>query len=65
MALTADREPDVLIASDDDLRQAVRVALARLNLTYAELAVQARGGCFQSEQARITWMAIRDLAEQS
>ncbi len=65
MALTADREPDVLVATDDDLREAVRTALARLHLTYGELAEQARSGRFQSEQARITWMAIRDLAEST
>ncbi|MGH9280665.1 MAG: hypothetical protein ACRD12_21555 [Acidimicrobiales bacterium] len=53
----------MLVASDDDLREAVRSALARLNLTYAELADQGRRGRFQSEHARITWMAIRDLAD--
>lgn len=65
MALTADWEPDVLVASDDDLRSAVRSALARLDLTYAELADQARKGRFQSERARIAWMAIRDLGDFS
>lgn len=63
MAITADREPDVLVASDEDLREAVRSALARLDLSYAELQEQACGGRFQSERARMTWMAIRDLAE--
>lgn len=64
MAITTDRpagDPDFLVASDDDLRAAVHNALERLQLSWDELADQARRGAFSSDLARLTWKTIRDL----
>lgn len=52
---------DVEEATDDDLRVAVREALARCGLTFDELAEQARTGSFDTVAARLAWVAIGDL----
>jgi hypothetical protein len=59
-----DHEPEQdLIATDDDLRNAVRVALEALDITFAELAEEARNRQFSSDLARRTWMVIGDLGQ--
>lgn len=60
-AVVPDEDETVMMASEDDLRQAVRGALQRCGLTYAELATQARSGRFENVQARMAWVAIGDL----
>lgn len=59
MALAHDDES--LVASDLDVQIAVRRALGRIGMTYAELEQQARIGKFSSELARTTWTGLRDL----
>lgn len=59
-ALLPDRQ-DLLEASQEDLRVAVRLALTRSGLTFAELAEQAEKGRFDSIRARRAWVAIGDL----
>jgi hypothetical protein len=51
------------IATDEDLRSAVREALQALDVTFAELAEQARLRHFSSDLARRTWMVIGDLSQ--
>lgn len=64
MTLLVD-DNDTLIATDEDLRVAVKKALARVGLSYEQLAEQARSGRFESEAARVTWVALCDLGEFS
>lgn len=48
--------------TDADIRLSVRRALRRAgNVTYDELAEQARHGDFDSMRARVAWLAVRDL----
>ncbi len=54
---------EVLEATDDDLRIAVRHALQRAGCTFEELATQAKSGDFQSVRARMAWVAIADLRD--
>ena len=53
--------PYVIEATEDDLRVALKNALARAGCTYDELAAQARTGRFDSIRARMAWVAIGDL----
>jgi hypothetical protein len=62
MALTADR-PETEVATDDDLREAVRAALQRVGMTFEDLEREAHAGRFSSDRARLTWVAICDLAD--
>lgn len=59
-AVLPDR-PEVVEASEDDLRVAVGHALARSGFTFDQLAEQARTGQFESVRARLAWVAIGDL----
>ena len=62
MTAVAD-QPDVVEATEADLRRALKRALKRAGVTYAELAEQAKTGRFESVQARLAWVAIGDLGE--
>jgi hypothetical protein len=59
--------PDAYVeaASKADIRRAVRSSLRELGITYQELERQARRGRFQSQQARLVWIAIRDLGQEA
>lgn len=63
MAIAETYDQGVEIATDEDIRIAVATTLNRLGMTYEQLAEQAETGAFSSEQARIAWMALRDLAD--
>jgi len=52
----------VQVATDDDVRSAVRDSLSGLGLTFDELRAQAEADRFDSDLARRTWLAIADLA---
>jgi hypothetical protein len=68
MTAAAPRDlPDAYVeeASAEDIRRAVRRSLAELGITYRELERQARRGRFQSERARLVWIAIRDLGQEA
>jgi hypothetical protein len=53
---------DVEIASRDDVQRFVTEALASLGLSFDELERQAQLGRFDSDRARLVWMAIRHVA---
>jgi len=55
----------VEVASKEDIRRAVRRSLRELGITYQELERQAHHGRFQSERARLVWIAIRDLGQEA
>jgi hypothetical protein len=57
MSVRSDNQ-DVHEATDDEMREGVKRALDRLDLTYAQLERQAREGQFSSEEARLVWFAI-------
>lgn len=62
MTAVAERpESDVVEATAADLEIAVQNALGRADLTFDELADQARTGDFESVRARLAWVAIGDL----
>ena len=54
---------EVIEATDEDLRLAVRTALKHAGFTFDELAAQADADDFASPRARMTWSAIRDLRD--
>lgn len=62
MTATLPDQPDVVEATEDDLRVAVQHALDYAGLTYEQLAEQARHGTFESVRARLAWVAVGDLA---
>jgi hypothetical protein len=62
MAQPAPKDEGVEVASDDDLRQFREASLRALGLTFEELEEQAKQGSFASDRARLTWIAIADLA---
>jgi len=62
MARRALRDDGVEVASEDDLRRFRGASLQALGLTFEELEEQAKQGSFASDRARLTWMAIADLA---
>ena len=49
------------VATDADLRVAVRVALASIGRTYEELANEAACRRFSSDRAHRVWVAIAGL----
>jgi hypothetical protein len=53
--------PDVIEASDEDLRRALRRAERRSGFTYEQLAEQASTGHFENVRARLAWVAIGNL----
>ena len=53
---------DVEIATRDDVQRFVTEALASLGLSFDELERQAQLGRFDSDRARLVWMAIRRVA---
>lgn len=55
-------QQEVDIVTDEDIQSAMTSALEKLGITIEALKEQARDGKFQSERARLTWFAIRDLA---
>jgi hypothetical protein len=61
MTATLPDRPDVIEASEQDLREAVRHALARSGFTFDELQAQAASGHFETVRARMAWVAIGDL----
>lgn len=63
MTATLPERPDVIVADEDDLREAVRRTLERSGLSFEELAEQARTGNFKTVRARMAWVAIGDLGE--
>lgn len=65
MAQRAPKDDGVEVASDDDLRQFREASLRALGLTFEELEEQAKQGSFVSDRARLTWMAIADLAQSA
>jgi len=52
---------DVEVATEADLRIAVKNALDHCGLTYEQLEAQAKSGDFDSVRARIAWVAIGGL----
>jgi hypothetical protein len=56
---------DVDIISSDDVRRSVTEALASLGISLDELERQAADGRFESDRARLVWMAIRRVARAS
>jgi hypothetical protein len=52
---------NVVDASDEDLRLAMKRALLHAGVTYEELERQARTGDFQSVRAQMAWVAIGGL----
>lgn len=65
MAQRAPKDDGVEVASADDLRQFRDASLRALGLTFEELEEQAKQGSFTSDRARLTWMAIADLAQSA
>lgn len=65
MAQRAPKDNGVQVASEDDLRQFREASLRALGLTFDELEEQAKQGLFASDRARLTWMAIADLAQSA
>lgn len=65
MAQRASKDDGVEVASEDDLRQFREASLRALGLTFEELEEQAQQGSFASDRARLTWMAIADLAQSA
>src|SRR5262245_10140051 len=66
MTAAASVEPPdayVEVAAEEDVRHAVRRSLRELGITYQELEQQAHRGRFQSNRARLVWMAIRDVGQ--
>ncbi len=61
-AILPDR-PDVVEASEEDLRAAVGHALQRSGFNLEQLAEQARTGRFESIKARLAWVAIGDVTD--
>ncbi len=59
-AVLPDR-PDLVEATEDDLRVAVQRALEDAGVTFEELKSQAESGRFASLRARLAWMAVQDL----
>ena len=55
--------PNVIEASDSELRRSIRNAEKRSGYTYDQLAEQARTGDFESFKARLAWVAIGGLRE--
>ena len=55
------RRSTVEIATDKDLRAAVRNALARAGLTMEQLEEQARTSRFTSEEARRAWFVVSSV----
>jgi hypothetical protein len=55
-------QQEVDIVTEQEIAEAVRRALDTLGLTMDDLKKQAQTGRFQSERARLTWFAIRDIA---
>ena len=62
-AAAHDPYPNVIEASDSDLRRSIRNAEKRSGYTYDQLAEQARTGDFKSFRARLAWVAIGGLRE--
>jgi hypothetical protein len=54
----------VEVASARQVRKAVRRSLKDLGVSYEELKRQAHEGRFQSNRARLVWMAIRDVGQE-
>lgn len=65
MAQRASKDDGVEIASENDLRQFREATLRALGLTFEELEDQAKQGSFVSDRARLTWMAVADLAQSA
>lgn len=55
-------DPFVHVQSAADLREAVRVALDRIGMSYADLEAQHRRGWYDSDLVRRTWVAIGGLS---
>jgi hypothetical protein len=55
---------DVEVATDDDLRAAIRDALESAHVGLDELREQAKTSRFASEDARVAWFMISDLVDQ-
>jgi hypothetical protein len=51
-------EAEPLILSDDDWKKAVHERLSELGMSYLELAAEARGGTFSSNESRKLWLLI-------
>ena len=62
-AAARDPYPNVIEASDSDLRESIRNAEQKSGCTYDQLAEQARTGNFKSFKARLAWVAIGGLRE--
>lgn len=58
---TAVRATDVDVLSREDVDAVVNHTLASLDLSFDELAEQARTGHFESIEARLAWLAIGEL----
>jgi hypothetical protein len=58
---TAVRATDVDVLSREDVDAVVNHTLTSLDLSFDELAEQARTGHFESIEARLAWLAIGEL----
>lgn len=59
----SEQETEVLHATDDDLRAAVKNAELRTGRTWAELAAIAATGNYPTVRDRLAWIAVADLGE--
>nr|MDT0658486.1 hypothetical protein [Micromonospora sp. DSM 115978] len=53
-------DPTVIEMDEAEWRAAVQLALAKLHITYQQLAEMARDGQFSSMEAHKLWIAIGD-----
>jgi hypothetical protein len=56
-------DDDSVIASVEDLEQAIANSLRAAGCTYEELREQARTGAFRSAAARRSWVVVRGLVQ--
>ncbi|WP_419922137.1 hypothetical protein [Candidatus Poriferisodalis sp.] len=52
---------EVVVLSDDDVREAIKNALASAGCTWEELQAQAAEGRFASHHAREAWFVVATL----
>ncbi len=63
MTAVVDRSEDVLEATPEEIRVAVRSAIQRSGFTYRELLEQARSGDFATTDARKSWVVVGGFAD--
>ena len=61
----SDDEIVVEVVDEEDMREAIAIALEEAGCTWEELEEQAREGRFSSEVARQTWFVVSSLVKPS